>query len=93
MTNSIFGEEDGWTTLPSRTRLPTRNLFLRTSWSWKLLRKMIYKSDDAAKGQGVGPEATGLKLASPGADVDQFGAGHTAEGGGEEAESEGEVGI
>ena len=39
-----------------------------------------------AEGQGVGPEVVGLELASPGADVDQFGAGRTSEGGGEEAE-------
>ncbi|KAM1245735.1 hypothetical protein ACFX15_036261 [Malus domestica] len=80
-------------TLPSRTRPLTRNLLLRTSWSWKMLRTMTYKFDDAAEGQGVGLEAAGLELASPGADVDRFGAGRTAEGGGEEAKSEGEVGI
>ncbi|CAN6569243.1 unnamed protein product [Malus baccata var. baccata] len=40
------------------------------------------KSGDAAEGQGVGPKAAGLELASPGAD-----------GGGEEAEGEGEVEI
>ncbi|KAM2621384.1 hypothetical protein TB2_026145 [Malus domestica] len=52
---------------------------------------------DAAEGQGVGPEAVGLELASPSADVDQFGGGgvgpQRALGGGEEAKSEGEVGI
>ncbi|KAM1544787.1 hypothetical protein ACFX15_044539 [Malus domestica] len=51
------------------------------------------KSGDAAEGQGVGPEAAGLELVSPGADVDQFGAGQTAKGGGEEVEGEREVGI
>ncbi|KAM1044580.1 hypothetical protein ACFX2J_035488 [Malus domestica] len=71
----------------------TRNLLLTTSWSWKLLRTMTYKSSDAAEGQGVGPEAAGLELASLGADVDQFGVGCTAEGDEEEADSEREVGI
>ncbi|KAM2541690.1 hypothetical protein TB2_021225 [Malus domestica] len=52
---------------------------------------MTYKSGNAAEGQGVGPEAEGLELASQGADVDQFGVGHTAKGGGEEAESEEEI--
>ncbi|KAB2627027.1 vacuolar iron transporter 4-like [Pyrus ussuriensis x Pyrus communis] len=93
MTNSISGEEDGWTMLSSRTRPPTLNLLLRMSWSWKLLRMMTYKSSDADEGQGVGPKATSLELASPGADVDRFGVGRTVKGSGEEVESEGDVGI
>ncbi|CAN6693774.1 unnamed protein product [Malus baccata var. baccata] len=40
------------------------------------------KSDDAAKGQSVRPEAASLELASLGTDVNQFGAGLIAEGGG-----------
>ncbi|KAM1042398.1 hypothetical protein ACFX13_032182 [Malus domestica] len=76
--------------LPLRTRSPTRNLLLRMIWFWKLLRTMTYKSGDAAEGQGVGPEAAGLELGSLGTDVDRFGAGRITEGGGEEAESEGE---
>ncbi|KAM1042223.1 hypothetical protein EV1_031021 [Malus domestica] len=40
------------------------------------------KSGDAAEGQGVRPEVAGLQLASLGADVNQFGAGLIAEGGG-----------
>ncbi|KAB2608542.1 vacuolar iron transporter 4-like [Pyrus ussuriensis x Pyrus communis] len=54
---------------------------------------MTYKSDNAAEGQGVGLEAASLELASPCADVNQFGAVWTTEGGGKEAENEREVGI
>ncbi|KAB2603506.1 vacuolar iron transporter 4-like [Pyrus ussuriensis x Pyrus communis] len=54
---------------------------------------MTYKFGDAAEGQGVGPETAGLELASPCADVNQFGAGRTAEGGGKEAENEGRWGF
>jgi hypothetical protein len=46
---------------------------------------------DAAEGEGVGPEAAGLELASSGSDVDGFGLCWVATGGGEEAVEE-EVG-
>lgn len=47
------------------------------------------EAGDAAEGEGVGPEASGLELAGAGPDVDGFGPGRAAAGGGEEAESEG----